>query len=344
MTQSAIEAESSKGTGSWPVQCPVDGRWLANGDSCPDCGSPLAPLRAVNELAAALLLEAATSTDSDTAIRLVSRAATLVPSTEPFEIAAADALERAGRPDLALVRVEAARSIAPRRVDLQERAAVLRGRQPANRGRRVPFASWSRLAVAAVAVLALGLAGGGLLGRSFTEPIEPGATPMQTSAALASADPATQSPAPSRNPVASMTPAPTSSISPAPTLEPARLVRAALTADLGLGTAELAVEQVGTTLRISGPVPDAAALADLEALVRRVVPDVAVDLSGVTFPTLQYVYIQPGDTLWSIASRMYGNPKRWRAIAAANPGVDPRRMQPGQRLILPTSTGRGSGL
>lgn len=341
MTQSGIEAESSKGTGSWPVQCPVDGQWLANGDSCPDCGSPLAPLRAVNELAGALLLEAATSTDSDTAVRLVSRAATLVPSTEHFEIAAADALERAGRPDLALVRVEAALSIAPRRDDLQERATVLRGHQPVGRRRRVPFASWSRLAVAAVAVLALGLAGGGLLGRSLTQRVEPRAMP--TSVAQATADPAMQSPTPSRTPVASVTPAPTSSASPAATLEPARLVRAALTADLGLSTAELAVEQVGTTLRISGPVADAAAMADLEALVRRVAPDVAVDLSGVTFPTLQYVFVQPGDTLWSIASRMYGNPKRWRAIAAANPDVDPRRLRPGQRLILPTLTGRGSG-
>jgi len=333
VTQSAIVAESSKGTGSWPVQCPVDGRWLLDGDSCPDCGSPLAPLRAVNELAGVLLLEATTSTDRETAVRLVSQAATLVPSTEHFEIAAADALERAGRPDLALDRVEAALSIAPLRVDLQERAARLRGRQPVGRVRPVPFASWSQLAVAAVAVLALGLAGGGLLGRSSAQPIEPGAMP--TSAALPSVHPATRSPNSTRTPVAAVTPAPTSSASPAATLEPARLVRAALTADVGLGTADLAVEQVATTLRISGPVADAAALADLEALGRRGAPDITVDLSGVTFPTLQYVYVQPGDTLWSIASRMYGDPRRWRVIAAANPEVDPHGMQAGQRLIVP---------
>lgn len=54
----------------------------------------------------------------------------------------------------------------------------------------------------------------------------------------------------------------------------------------------------------------------------------------------RYVYVQPGDTLWSIAARTYGNPRLWRAIAAANPNIDLSRIQPGQRLVLPDVTRR----
>jgi LysM repeat protein len=335
VTDSPVDGATPDGTRAWPVQCPVDQRWLTEGDTCPDCGSPLAPVRALNELAGTLLDEAATSADPDTAARLVSQAATLVPSTEHFEVAAADALERAGRPDLALGRVEAAMRIAPRRADLQERAAALRGRRVTGRPQRSMAASRGRLAIAAVVLLALGVAGGGLLDRSIAQPIEQGSTALPTPVAFATAGPATQSPSPAATPAALATPAPTSGASPTATFEPARLVRTALAADRRLSSASLAVEQVGSTVRVSGPVADATALARLQALLRRVSPSVDVDLSGVTFPSPRYVYVQRGDTLWSIAARTYGNPRRWRAIAAANPSIDPSRIQPGQRLVLP---------
>jgi nucleoid-associated protein YgaU len=45
--------------------------------------------------------------------------------------------------------------------------------------------------------------------------------------------------------------------------------------------------------------------------------------------------VMPGDTLSGIAIRQYGSVRRWRAIAAANPGIDPRRLRPGQILVLP---------
>jgi nucleoid-associated protein YgaU len=45
--------------------------------------------------------------------------------------------------------------------------------------------------------------------------------------------------------------------------------------------------------------------------------------------------VRRGDTFWSIARQSYGNGKLWKQIAAANPGVDHRRLRVGQQLIVP---------
>jgi sulfite exporter TauE/SafE/phage tail protein X len=45
--------------------------------------------------------------------------------------------------------------------------------------------------------------------------------------------------------------------------------------------------------------------------------------------------IAAGDTLSSIAARLYGDAGRWKAILAANPGLDARRLKPGRRIALP---------
>ena len=45
--------------------------------------------------------------------------------------------------------------------------------------------------------------------------------------------------------------------------------------------------------------------------------------------------VRAGDTLQSIASRLYGDAQRWRDIAKANPGLDPRRLPVGQKIKLP---------
>lgn len=45
--------------------------------------------------------------------------------------------------------------------------------------------------------------------------------------------------------------------------------------------------------------------------------------------------IQSGDTLAGVASKLYRNPQAWRDIAKANPGLDPRRLRPGQTIKLP---------
>lgn len=45
--------------------------------------------------------------------------------------------------------------------------------------------------------------------------------------------------------------------------------------------------------------------------------------------------IQKGDTLWTIAVKVYGNGQRWQDIAAANPNANPNRLIVGQKLTLP---------
>lgn len=45
--------------------------------------------------------------------------------------------------------------------------------------------------------------------------------------------------------------------------------------------------------------------------------------------------IQRGDTLFSIARRVYGNGSRWRDIVAANPGLVPEKLRVGQTIVLP---------
>ena len=45
--------------------------------------------------------------------------------------------------------------------------------------------------------------------------------------------------------------------------------------------------------------------------------------------------IKKGESLWSIAESRYGNGHKWKAIAAANPKIDPNRVQAGQTITLP---------
>jgi sulfite exporter TauE/SafE/copper chaperone CopZ len=45
--------------------------------------------------------------------------------------------------------------------------------------------------------------------------------------------------------------------------------------------------------------------------------------------------IVAGDRLATIATALYGDPKVWRAIAKANPGLNPRKLRPGQVIKLP---------
>ncbi len=47
--------------------------------------------------------------------------------------------------------------------------------------------------------------------------------------------------------------------------------------------------------------------------------------------------IVSGDTLVGIARKIYHDPRRWRDIAAANPGLDPNRLHRGAAILLPDS-------
>lgn len=45
--------------------------------------------------------------------------------------------------------------------------------------------------------------------------------------------------------------------------------------------------------------------------------------------------IVAGDRLSTIATALYGDWKAWRAIAKANPGLNPKKLRPGQVIKLP---------
>jgi nucleoid-associated protein YgaU len=47
--------------------------------------------------------------------------------------------------------------------------------------------------------------------------------------------------------------------------------------------------------------------------------------------------IVAGDSLRSLAAKLYGDERQWRSIVTANPRLDPRRMQVGQVIKLPRS-------
>ena len=79
---------------------------------------------------------------------------------------------------------------------------------------------------------------------------------------------------------------------------------------------------------IDEPLADAADAAAPAAPVARARPRKAA--SGGT----RYK-VKKGESLWSIAQARYGNGNKWKQIAAANPKIDPNRVQAGQTITLP---------
>jgi nucleoid-associated protein YgaU len=45
--------------------------------------------------------------------------------------------------------------------------------------------------------------------------------------------------------------------------------------------------------------------------------------------------VAAGDTLWGISTKVYGDSRHVAAIQAANPGVDPKALRAGMRLVMP---------
>lgn len=52
-------------------------------------------------------------------------------------------------------------------------------------------------------------------------------------------------------------------------------------------------------------------------------------------PNVAEVTVQEGDTLWSIATQVYGDGYAWSSIANANNLMNPNHIMVGQRLIMP---------
>jgi nucleoid-associated protein YgaU len=57
----------------------------------------------------------------------------------------------------------------------------------------------------------------------------------------------------------------------------------------------------------------------------------------VAVPIDHSYVVQPGDTLWTIAERMYGDGRRWEVLQQANRDRmwNPRDLRPGMTLVVP---------
>lgn len=61
----------------------------------------------------------------------------------------------------------------------------------------------------------------------------------------------------------------------------------------------------------------------------------ALKSESLTSTLVDTYKIAAGESLSSIAERLYQDARQWRSIAKANPGLDPRRLRPGQVIKLP---------
>jgi nucleoid-associated protein YgaU len=85
----------------------------------------------------------------------------------------------------------------------------------------------------------------------------------------------------------------------------------------------------------SGPPIDDPVLAGAKPEVKPNTPAVATTMVP---PKTEPYTIKDGDTMSSIAAAWFGDGRKWDLIAKANPLVDPKKMQVGQKLNLPPKT------
>jgi 5'-nucleotidase len=65
-------------------------------------------------------------------------------------------------------------------------------------------------------------------------------------------------------------------------------------------------------------------------------PDPAAGtINAAVAPASNTYTIKHGDTLWKIAASHYGDGKKWKQIADANPGISPSALRVGQTITLP---------
>jgi len=98
--------------------------------------------------------------------------------------------------------------------------------------------------------------------------------------------------------------------------------------------------KIGTKLRI--PSAASGTLAAGDGKIERgsgstTPPSKALASNASTTGTTSHV-VASGETMSSIAKAIYGNSKFWKAIAKANPSVDPDAMKAGQKLNIPSKT------
>jgi len=95
---------------------------------------------------------------------------------------------------------------------------------------------------------------------------------------------------------------------------------------------DIQVLQEGMGIHLVGTVPTMYLKYQLEATAKQVAGVRWVDVSDVS---LAPYTVQPGDTLTTIALKVYGDPSLWHKIAEANRLENPDLILPGQVLVIP---------
>lgn len=67
-------------------------------------------------------------------------------------------------------------------------------------------------------------------------------------------------------------------------------------------------------------------------------PNVPVSITPTVAPKTETYTVKSGDTMSSIAATWFGDGNKWDLIAKANPLVDPKKLQIGQKLNLPAKS------
>ncbi len=117
--------------------------------------------------------------------------------------------------------------------------------------------------------------------------------------------------------------------------QPATNKQASLTAVKPAGQANNmrpAARIISTTPAPAAAAPVATARPTATATVK---PAPAASPASATAAGTRMYTVKKGDTLWSIATKTYGNGQRWQDIAKANPGLNANSMRVGQKIVLP---------
>lgn len=107
----------------------------------------------------------------------------------------------------------------------------------------------------------------------------------------------------------------------------------------GLAGSDLAVVQKGGQVLLSGKALTLRQVRLAEESARAVKGVEAVDTGGIEVllaePSVYSYQVGHGDTLWGLAGKIYGNPHRWKDIAAANGIPEEGGIAAGRVLIIP---------
>jgi LysM repeat protein len=100
-----------------------------------------------------------------------------------------------------------------------------------------------------------------------------------------------------------------------------------------LGRIAVVVERSGSTLKVSGKIPNLHVRYLVEEALWKIPGITDLDMRGLVVDRTYRV--SRGDSLWIIARKIYGQGSSWTLLAKANDLSEPSKLKIGQELVLP---------